>query len=145
MCTCDVIHDQLDEIKLMKSMYPNEIDFEDQRLNELLNLESNQAHLKHHFHPLELVFNSNKFKIYFTLDQEYPSAAKIKAYLRLIDTSLPSLAFKALQLKANQGLSDYISKEDEVNIFSIILWAQEWIENNLVEKANDIQGELISI
>ncbi|RWS01857.1 RWD domain-containing protein 2A-like protein [Dinothrombium tinctorium] len=126
------IGEQLNELQLINSMYPNQVTVSDRSLEAVLAGDEDAVSecIAIHEHPVEFCFLSlaNKAEIYFTLPEKYPHSAPLNAFVRLTDSELSSAQSKQLQCELNERIARHIASANAhfVDVFSVIKLIEDW-------------------
>lgn len=132
MCRCESFCQQLNELRLINSIYPDQVIIHDKDVKLLVERDEEPNSDKDHDHPVNFYFiqkenNETVYEIEFSLNRNYPSQ-KVSAHVRLYNESS-----KQKQTLINQQLLAHINGNSSIDVYSVILWVADWIENGSSE------------
>ena len=143
------LQNQVMELQLIESMYPQQMMFFNDKVSALVLqelVEVDEGLDVEDGLPIEFVFTmpSSQVELIFTLPLNYPSNDKLSCHVRLLDTTMTSSRLKALQNQANVTLTEMLSQDGvdvgessqdkrrcDVNVLSVIQWMEEFERTHL--------------
>lgn len=134
MCDCLNFDKQLDEVRCICAIYPDQVIIEDKEVKKIVFSESNLANgtpqqsKQYHNHPIDFYYICKdkkgcvQYETYFSIDKDYP-ATKLDSHVRIYNRP------KQTQTAINNQLATLISSKSDVDVFTVIVWINERMED----------------